>query len=352
MDTVKILEPCIQALGSKDSQQRNEATKRLATLMKEHHLFPISLIKMNGLKPLIRLLGSKEAASGEKAYAALTLGLIAKNNVKHQEAIGAPGLTALVKLLKEGKAVERSQATFALAQLLQGQPRYQVALVKLGALPLLVQQLSGETEGDFGSAAFALAMLAQNIEAHQTAIRLEGAVEVLASRLHGESSGDRIDAAFALAHLATGHAKNQEAIFEAEVVEGLMLLLNSSFLAERMNAMLAITRIADDYEPAQTAFGEVGAIASLVKALQCNTARQAALIALHSVAKSHAENQQAIVQSGALETLVRQLRTGMRAERRHAALILSTMVESNEEVVQMVDQLGGTIPLRREQSLL
>lgn len=43
-----------------------------------------------------------------------------------EEAIGAPGLTALVKLLKEGKAVERSQAGQVQRRL--GDPR----ILKLG----------------------------------------------------------------------------------------------------------------------------------------------------------------------------------------------------------------------------
>ena len=113
-----------------------------------------------------------------------------------------------------------------------------MALLKLGVFPDLVQQLSGSTDGDFGSAAYALATIADGIEKHQTAIRLEGAIGPLVQHLSSSfCPEDRIDAAFCLARLAENHEENQEAIFEEEeLVPGLMFLLNSTSLAERINA--------------------------------------------------------------------------------------------------------------------
>ncbi|CAK9106512.1 ARMADILLO BTB ARABIDOPSIS PROTEIN 1 (ABAP1) [Durusdinium trenchii] len=270
MDVVKILEPSVKDLSSKDVTKRGDAVERLAGLMDEHHLYPISLAKMNGIKPLIQLLGNNTATSAEKANASTALGHIAKGNAKLQEIVGASGLPALAKLLKSSKAIERNQATFALAHLANRNPRHQAALLKLGTLPHLVQQLSGSTDGDFGSAAYALATIAEGIEKHQTAIRLEGAIAPLVQHLASAIEGDRIDAAFCLARLAEDHAENQEAILdefeEQNAVETLMFLLNSGTLAERINAMMTISRVTNDYEPAQSAFAEAGAIQALVEA--------------------------------------------------------------------------------------
>ena len=213
-------------------------TERLRTA--EHHLYPISLAKMNGIKLLVQLLNNSTVSSEEKANASMALGHIAKGSTKLQEIVGASGLPALAKLLRSSKASERNPATYALAHLANRNPRHQAALLKLGVLPFLVRQLEGATDGEFGSAAYALATMAEGIEKHQTAIRLEGAIAPLVQHLRSEQEGDRVDAAFCLARLAEDHAENQEAILEEfeeqDGVEMVMFLLQSGTLAERINA--------------------------------------------------------------------------------------------------------------------
>ncbi|CAE7825406.1 Kpna7, partial [Symbiodinium sp. KB8] len=76
MDTVKRLQPSVRELSSKDPTARSDAAKDLAVIVKEHHLYPISLVQLDGLKPLIKLVSAKEkdAQGGmERANAALAL---------------------------------------------------------------------------------------------------------------------------------------------------------------------------------------------------------------------------------------------------------------------------------------
>lgn len=236
MDVAKTLEPLVKELNSKDLVKRSNAVKKIATLMSEHHLYPIHFVKLNGIRALNQLLNNKEAASAEKASGAEALGHIAKGSKNLQEIVGAASLAPLAKLLKSQKAIERNQASFALAHLANRNPRHQAALLKLGVLPLLVKQLSGATDGDFGSAAYALAAMADGVEKHQTAIRLEGAIGPLVSHLRSPKEDERVDATFCLGRLAENHEENQDAIFEEEdTVESLMLLLSGT-LAERINA--------------------------------------------------------------------------------------------------------------------
>ena len=240
MDVVKILEPSVKDLTSKDSAKRSDAANKVAALITEHHLYPISFAKMDGIKALVKLLGNTSATSCDRANACMALGHVAKHNAKLQEIVGSASLQVIVKLLRSKKAtaIERNQASYALAQLANRNQRHQMALLKLGVFPDLVQQLLGSTDGDFGSAAYALATIADGIEKHQTAIRLEGAIGPLVQHLSSSfCPEDRIDAAFCLARLAENHEENQEAIFEEEeLVPGLMLLLNSTSLAECINA--------------------------------------------------------------------------------------------------------------------
>ena len=227
-------------LSSKDNAKRADAVNKLAALIPEHHLYPISLAKMDGVKALVKLLGNSAATSVERADACMALGHLAKHNARLQEMVGGAALPVIAKLLRNNKSTsnERNQASYALAQLANQNQRHQMALLKLGVLPDFVQQLSGSTDGDFGSAAFALATIADGIEKHQTAIRLEGAIGPLVQHLSSSfCPEDRIDAAFCLARLAQNHEENQEAILEEEEsVEGLMFLLSSGSLAERINA--------------------------------------------------------------------------------------------------------------------
>jgi len=357
MDVVKILEPSVKDLTSKDSAKRSDAANKVAALMTEHHLYPISFAKMDGIKALVKLLGNTSATSCDRANACMALGHVAKHNAKLQEIVGSASLQVIVKLLRSKKAtaIERNQASYALAQLANRNQRHQMALLKLGVFPDLVQQLSGSTDGDFGSAAYALATIADGIEKHQTAIRLEGAIGPLVQHLSSSfCPEDRIDAAFCLARLAENHEENQEAIFEEEeLVPGLMLLLNSTSLAERINAMMAVSRIVEGYEEAQVAFAEAGAITTLIQALPCDAAlRRPAIIGLGSLATLNAQNQQAIVEAGTLEILVPQLCAGSSAERREAATTISKLVEGNEEVEVLLEDMGAIIPLRRELGLM
>eukprot|EP00435_Cladocopium_sp_Y103_P034263 s1329_g8.t2 len=335
-------------LNSKDSAKRSDAVNKVVSLMTEHHLYPISFAKMDGIKALVKLLGNTSATSVDRANACMALGHVAKHNAKLQEIVGSASLQVVVKLLRSNKATpfERNQASYALAQLANRNQRHQMALLKLGVLPDLVQQLSGSTDGDFGSAAYALATIADGIEKHQTAIRLEGAIGPLVQHLSSSfCPEDRIDAAFCLARLAENHEENQEAIFEEEeLVAGLMFLLNSTSLAERINAMMAISRIVEGYEEAQVAFAEAGAITTLIQALPCDAAlRRPAIIALGSLATLNAQNQQAIVEAGVLEILVPQLCTGSSAERREAA---STISKLDVPDAQFTDR-GGMLGLMR-----
>ena len=243
MDVHKLLEPSLKDLNSKDAKKRADAVNQLAALMPEHHLHPITFAKMDGVKALVKLLGNSSATSADKANACMTLGHVAKGNSRLQEIVGAASLPVLAKLLRSEKAsaFERNQASYALAHLANRNQRHQMALLKLGVLPDLVQQLRGSTDGDFGSAAYALATIAEGIEKHQTAIRLEGAIGPLVQHLNSSfCPEDRIDAAFCLARLAENHEENQEAILEEEdLEEGLMSLLHSDLLAERINVTCA-----------------------------------------------------------------------------------------------------------------
>eukprot|EP00438_Fugacium_kawagutii_P016796 Skav217474 [mRNA] locus=scaffold1405:171254:171988:- [translate_table: standard] len=240
MDVVKILEPSVKDLSSKDDAKRGDAVNKVAALMTEHHLYPISFAKMDGVKALVKVLGNTSATGVEKANACMALGHLAKHNARLQEIVGAASLSVIAKLLRSNKATafERNCASYALAQLASRNQRHQMALLKQGVLPDLVQLLSGSTDGNFGSAAYALAAIADGVEKHQTAIRLEGAVGPLVRHLSSRfCPEDRIDAAFCLARLAENNEENQEAIFEEDdLVEGLMFLLHSTSVAERINA--------------------------------------------------------------------------------------------------------------------
>ncbi|OLP94951.1 Importin subunit alpha-8 [Symbiodinium microadriaticum] len=355
MDTVKRLQPSVRELSSKDPTARSDAAKDLAVIVKEHHLYPISLVQLDGLKPLIKLVSAKEkdAQGGmERANAALALGHFAKSSNKHREAVvAAGGLGPLVRMLDSDRSVERCQASFAVAQLCEDDARAQSIAVRLNAVHHLVRELSLES-GAVSNAAYALAVLCGKMQV-QSEIGRIGAAEPLVQHLSAPNAAERIDAAHCLSKLAKGNAENQARILEAGVLEPLMVLLSSSLSGEKHNAAMALSSICDGYEPAQTAFAEAGALEVMIQALPKQSAEQRqAIVALGAMARGNVDTAAAIVEAGCMDILLQQLRSCASAERAEAAVTLANLAEMNEEAEDALKKPGAFVAVKRELGLL
>jgi len=230
----------------------------------------------------------------EKTQAALVLGILAATSPENQAAIVRAGaISLLVELLRSELPEARGQAAVALRALATNNTYNKVAIVRAGAIPLLIRLLQADAVEVQEVAAGALQTIADTNS--QAEIAQAGALVPLVALLRDERPGVREEAAGALVVLAM-NSDNQVAIAQVGAIPILIELLRDAVPSVREQAAAALKNLAAERMDNRLAIGRAGAFAPLADLLRDDLpgVREEALAALRNLASSDPTSELAV----------------------------------------------------------
>ena len=303
------VKPLVALMAAGSAIGQASACAALANIARGRPEYQKAIFDGGGVEPIAAALRLGDSHLQELASAALAS--VSQLEASRKAIIKVGAIPPLVALLKSASAETQVHVSTALAHLALGSVDSQGAIVRAGALPLLIAQLgSGKSQE---AVAYALACLTQDHEANQAEVTRLGGIPKLVALLSVLNCDAQAKAAEALAALASGKARDEkDMISKAGGVRSLLSLVESRYSHTQRSAINALAMLSMDHKENQDSIVGLGGIPPLV-ALTVTAAAPAdvqaqAVLAIAEISRQNFEHQTTIASTSAITQLVDLLR--------------------------------------------
>ena len=296
-----------------------------------------AVAKANAIQPIVNLLGVKGATPKAKELAAAALWHLALNPASRDLIALAGGIAPLVGLLDGGTHEAHHHASDALARLANESRDHQSQIAKRLVSLLMANNTSMVQQ----RAAHALQMLASDNPGSPVIIIKAGAISPLVHLVSTASdAGVKKEAADALETLVEDSDDNKAAVSDLVVLLG-----TGSPKAQELVLQMLLTLVADASNRRGIAQG--GALPKLLQQLSSETKKIQELAAaiLSHLVKDSAGIISAVAAGDGMTRFITLLSSTSSEAQAHAATVIVTLSESNEEHRAAIMQAGCVLPL-------
>ncbi|KAK3257390.1 hypothetical protein CYMTET_33522 [Cymbomonas tetramitiformis] len=230
--------------------------------------------------------------------------------------VGPGAVPLLVQLLSGGDARAKEAAAVALRNLLSDSEEHVEAVLEAGAVSLLVQLLRTGTDSAKSRCAECLCNLADYNNRYRDAIVEAGAVPLLVLMLSSGSDMVKMSAAACLCNLSWDSRERADALVQAGGMPPLVLLLTSGSEESIMASAGTLCNLAYDSDDLRDQVIVAGALPLLVILLNSDGAeavKEEAARCLRNLAHGSERRRDAVMAAEAVPALVKVLHSGARA---------------------------------------
>mmetsp|Transcript_6175 Transcript_6175/g.17268 ORF Transcript_6175/g.17268 Transcript_6175/m.17268 type:complete len:407 (+) Transcript_6175:2-1222(+) len=321
--------PGLPVSAAASPQRSAKVVQTLASLASFSPASRAAIGRAGGVETLTQLL-ERAATQQERADAVSALFALVPGSPENEGALAATGsVAALATVAADANATAKSreQAVHLIGVLAKS---HGTAVADGGGVDVLVPLLGDSSPAACGFAVFALRHIAKDIPHSHVAIIRAGAVPLLVRLIADDMPDDaRNNAADLLEALAAGDEQVRTAVIIKDGVAALARALNGGAPHISRRSASALVRLAASSEPCRKAVVCSGSIARLASLLEV----------------PEAEVEHAVLSAGVVPLLLKIAQGGAQLVRAHAATALLSIAEGSSEGRKAIWDAGGALAL-------
>uniref|UniRef100_A0A673YJB1 Ankyrin and armadillo repeat containing n=1 Tax=Salmo trutta TaxID=8032 RepID=A0A673YJB1_SALTR len=253
-------------LHSEDHRRLEMAIRCLEALCVTAKSFWRDIMDAGGIPALLELMRSTRPALQRMAAAVVCH--ISERTPVCEALVRYGAVPVLVNLLGSQQAELHSRCALMLADLAGHSDQYQSLIAQQGGVAPLVRLLGSDLHDVLVNTVRCIKALCVHSPGNQTAVALAGGIPQLVELLTVRSEMLQEEVCAALAELAKGHRENQDTICGAGAVAPLVLILRGRKMAAQVKAARALEAIADHNPAIQARFLKKSAAKHLLRLLK------------------------------------------------------------------------------------
>ncbi|CAB1346712.1 unnamed protein product [Coregonus sp. 'balchen'] len=242
----------VEMLHSEDHRRLEMAIRCLEALCVTANSFWRDIMDAGGIPALLELMRSTRPVL--QCMAAAVVCHISERTPVCEALVRYGAVPVLVNLLGSRQAELHSRCALILADLAGHSDQYQSLIVQQGGVAPLVKLLGSDLQDVLVNTVRCIKALCVRSPGNQTAVALAGGIPQLVELLTVRSEVLQEEACTALAELAKGHRENQDTICGAGAVAPLVFILRGRKMAAQLTAARALEAIADHNPAIQACF--------------------------------------------------------------------------------------------------